>query len=58
MDELKGYDKKNNPILANSDFQLFLALDENNHPAGRAIAYIDRSFNEFYKSNIGFFWIF
>ena len=55
MDEKKGYDKKNNPILANSDFQLFLVLDENDKPLARAIVYIDHSFNEFYKSNIGFF---
>ncbi|MFA5342300.1 MAG: hypothetical protein WC332_11050, partial [Clostridia bacterium] len=38
MDEKKGYDKKNNPILANSDFQLFLVLDENDKPLARAIA--------------------
>jgi hypothetical protein len=55
MDELKGYDKKNNPILSNSDFQLFMVLDKRNNPVARAIAYMDKSYNEFYRTNIGFF---
>jgi len=55
IDENGGYDRKNNPILANSDYKLFLVEDDSCNALGRCIAYIDHSFNEFYKSNIGFF---
>lgn len=55
IEEKKGYGAKANPILANSDFELLLLLDDDSLPIGRAIVYIDHNFNDFYKSNIGFF---
>ena len=55
MDENKAYYAKNNPILANSDFELLLVMNDDNKPVGRAVVYIDHSYNAFYKSNIGFF---
>ena len=55
MDENTGYTSKHNPILSNSDFELFLLLNDENIPVGKVIAYIDHGFNEFYHSNIGFF---
>jgi ribosomal protein S18 acetylase RimI-like enzyme len=55
IDERKAYYAKNNPILANSDFQLFLAADDNNKTVGRVIAYIDHNHNKFYKVKMGFF---
>ncbi len=54
-DEHSGYRAESNPILADSDFELFLALDDEGRPAGRIIAYIDRNFNRFYRSSTGFF---
>ena len=55
LDEKKAYNKKNNPILKNSDFELFLVLDNNDIPIGRSIAYIDFNHNKYYKAKIGFF---
>ncbi len=55
LDEAQAYTKKANPILRNSDFSLFLALDDAGIPIGRTIAYIDHTFNAFYRSKIGFF---
>ncbi len=55
MDENKAYTGKNNPILSNSDFELFLVLDEEGKPVGRTIAYIDFTFNQFYNTKMGFF---
>jgi GNAT superfamily N-acetyltransferase len=55
LDERQGYRAKNNPILANSDFELLLLLDDAERPAGRVIAYVDHTFNRFYQSKIGFF---
>lgn len=55
LDEASAYTKKANPILRNSDFVLFLALDDAGNPAGRTIAYIDQTFNAFYQAKIGFF---
>ncbi len=55
MDERKGYTAKNNPLLAISDFELFLVIDDLDQPIGRVIAYIDPSFNRHYQSNTGFF---
>jgi len=55
LDENAGYSAKNNPILSNSDFELFLVLNEENKPVGRTIAYIDHSYNNHYHSYIGFF---
>ena len=55
LDEAHAYTKKANPILRNSDFVLFLALDDDQEPIGRTIAYIDHTFNAFYRAKIGFF---
>lgn len=55
LDEMGAYTKKANPILRNSDFVLFLALDDADKPIGRTIAYVDHTFNAFYHAKIGFF---
>ena len=55
MDENKAYTGRNNPILKNSDFALFLALDDDGQPIGRTIAYIDFTFNKYYNIKMGFF---
>lgn len=54
-DEKKAYLAKHNPILKNSDFALLLALDDSGEPVGRTIAYVDHTFNKFYKTKTGFF---
>ncbi len=55
MDERSAYTGKKNPILKNSDFELFLVLNDAGKPVGRTIAYIDFTFNRFYGTHIGFF---
>ncbi len=55
MDEAHAYTGKANPILKNSDFELFLVLDDAGRPVGRTIAYIDHTFNRFYNTKMGFF---
>lgn len=55
MDERRGYQSRYNPILADSDFELFLVYNDNNKMAGRIIVYIDYNYNKFHQSNIGFF---
>ncbi|MEX1376092.1 MAG: GNAT family N-acetyltransferase [Eubacteriales bacterium] len=55
IDEKNAYSKKNNPILANSDFELMLLLDDEGNAIGRNLVYIDHNHNEFYKAKIGFF---
>ncbi len=55
MGENKAYYGKNNPILINSDYELFLLLDERGTPIGRTIAYIDFNHNKYYNTDIGFF---
>ena len=55
IDERKGYYRKNNPILAQSDFQLFLVKNSDGRVLARSIVYIDHTFNEFYRTRIGFF---
>lgn len=55
MDEKGAYTKKKNPILANSDFELMLLLDDNGCAIGRNLVYIDHKHNEFYKVKMGFF---
>jgi len=55
LDERYAYKKKNNPILLNSDFELFLLLDDAGKPIGRTIAYIDFNHNKFYNVKMGFF---
>ena len=55
LDEAHAYTKAANPILRNSDFALFLLLDDADKPVGRTIAYIDHIFNAYYQAKIGFF---
>lgn len=55
LDENNAYTKRNNPILANSDFVMHLLYDEDDKPIGRNLVYIDYSHNKFYNVNIGFF---
>ncbi|MBN1685165.1 MAG: hypothetical protein JW852_00845, partial [Spirochaetales bacterium] len=52
--ERKAYREKHNPILRNSDYTLLL-LRDGSRVAGRCIPYIDRTFNEYYRSNTGLF---
>jgi len=53
-DEKKAYKEKNNPILRNSDYAIFL-LKDGSRILGRCIPYVDRTFNEYYQSNTGLF---
>ncbi len=55
MEERGAYKRKNNPILLNSDYELFLLLDDKGKPIGRTIAYIDFNHNKFYDAKMGFF---
>lgn len=55
LDERNAYKGKSNPILQNSDFELFLLLDEDGIPIGRNLAYVDFIHNDFYKVKMGFF---
>lgn len=55
LDEKNAYYGKTNPILANSDYVLFLAVNEKSKPVGRTIAYIDFNHNKYYKTDMGFF---
>ena len=50
LDENGAYTGKTNPILRNSDYELFLALNDAGKPIGRTIAYIDHTFNKFYNA--------
>ncbi len=43
-----------NPVLAHSDYALFLAR-ENDKVVGRILAYVDHTFNDYYNSKIGMF---
>ncbi len=55
LDERGAYKKRNNPIFQNSDFELFLLLDEDSSPIGRIVAYVDFNHNKYYKTKTGFF---
>ena len=55
LDEKNAYSKKNNPILANSEFVLFVLYDDNGTPIGRNLVYIDFNHNKFYNVKMGFF---
>lgn len=55
IEESKGYSAIDNPILANSDFELLLVLSDAGKAVGRTVVYIDHTFNRFNHSNIGFF---
>ncbi len=54
MDERGAYSAKKNAILAHSDYTLLLA-EENGRICGRSLVYVDRAFNDFYKTHTGFF---
>ncbi len=55
FEERNAYYGKNNPILSNSDFELFILVDDEDKSIGRTIAYIDFNHNKFYKIKMGFF---
>ena len=65
-DESRGYNASTNPVLRNSDYALFLACTTDAAPAGgyalgretvvgRVLVYVDRTWNEFYKTSDGLF---
>lgn len=54
-DERKAYFGKTNPMLKNSDFELFLLVNDFGIPIGRTIVYIDFNHRDYYKTDIGFF---
>ena len=54
FEEKHAYSQKKNPILANSDFTLTLAL-RGERVLGRNLVYIDHAFNRHCRSRIGFF---
>jgi GNAT superfamily N-acetyltransferase len=53
MEERQTFTAKN-PILAHSDYALFLAR-ENGSVVGRVLAYVDHNFNNYYDSKVGIF---
>ncbi len=55
MDEKNAYQGKNNPILKNSDYELFLVVDDHGTAVARTVVYIDHNHNAFYQAKIGFF---
>jgi len=55
LEERSAYYGKNNPILSNSDYELFLLNDDSGKAIGRTIAYIDFNHNKFYKVEMAFF---
>jgi len=54
-EEKNAYRANHNPILKNSDFELFIALDDFGTPVGRTLAYVDHTYNRFYNAKTGFF---
>lgn len=54
IEERGAYNRSRNPILAHSDYVL-LAVRDGGSMAGRALAYVDHAFNDYYHSRIGFF---
>ena len=52
-EEKKTYDRRN-PVLAHSEYSLYLALDGRD-VLGRILAYVDRNYNAHYRSTLGFF---
>jgi len=53
MEERQTFTARN-PVLAHSDYALFLAR-KNGEVAGRVLAYVDHNFNDYYHSKIGMF---
>ena len=53
MEERQTFTTKN-PLLAHSDYVLFLSRDDD-RVVGRILAYVDHNFNDYYKSTIGMF---
>ncbi len=54
LDERRGYKKKTNPILANSEFTLLLAR-RSGRVVGRVLVYLDHSWNEHFDVMDGLF---
>ncbi len=52
-DERETFTRRN-PVLAHSDYRLLLARRDRK-PVGRVLVYVDRSFNSYYRSRMGFF---
>lgn len=53
IEERKSYTRKN-PVLAHSDYTLFIAFKEKK-VVGRILAYVDHNFNRHFNSAAGFF---
>lgn len=53
-EEKKAYNGKTNVMLRNNEYILFLVY-EKNQLLGRNLVYIDRDFNTYYSTSIGFF---
>ncbi|HUI71241.1 MAG TPA: GNAT family N-acetyltransferase [Spirochaetia bacterium] len=54
MDEMGAYSPRKNAILGHSDYTLLLAEDDSS-VLGRSLVYVDRNFNAFYRTKMGFF---
>lgn len=57
MDQKKLIDTKRNPFFENAEIACFVA-SRDGQPAGRIAAIVDRRYNEFHKTNTGFFGFF
>ncbi len=55
-EEMSAYDGHTNVMLRGNDHALLLAKNSAGEVVGRSLVYIDKQFNLFYRSNIGFFW--
>jgi ribosomal protein S18 acetylase RimI-like enzyme len=53
-DERRGYSAEGNPVLAGSDFELFLAW-RGSRPVGRILAYVDHAWNGHFAAADGLF---
>ncbi len=53
-DERRGYNGKNNPILADSDFELYLAR-RGDEDVGRLLVYIDHAYNRHFETRTALF---
>ncbi len=54
-EEMSAYDGQTNVMLRGNDHALLLAKDSEGEIVGRTLVYIDKQFNQFYRSKIGFF---
>ena len=55
FDERTAYRGKNNPILKNSEFVLYILYSDSEEAIGRAIVYIDLNHNEYYGVKMALF---